>query len=86
MDCLVIVRAYWVCCGSHRLGVGITPCKDIGDFKAAKAQSARAPFAAFDRGVVLNLGGGRGVQHDEKSAFAVRVPRPSQAVAIAFAI
>ena len=78
----VILWANRVRFGPHHPWVGRPKGKDIGHGKAAKPQRPRPPFAAFDGGVILNLGRGRGVQHHEQGTGA-RCPDPGQGIAIA---
>lgn len=82
----VIFRADGVGGFAHFVRVGVAPRKNVSDLKRPEAQRAGAPFAALHGGIVLNFGGFGRVEHDKEDAFAARVPRAGQGVAIAFAI
>ena len=85
-DCRIVFRADWVACFAHLKRVSIAPRKDIGHLKRPKSQRPGAPFAALNRGVVLDLGGFGRVQHHKQHALALGVPRAGQRVSVAFAI
>ena len=72
--------------GAHLARVGVAPGKDIGHPKSAKPQGPRPPFAALNRGVVLHLGGGGGVEHNKAQPRPERIPHAGQGIAIPLAV
>ena len=81
-DGLVIGRTDRVGFGPHHARIGGAEGEDVGHGKAAKAQRPRPPFTTLDRGVVLHLGRGRGVQHHEQRPLPRR-PVARQGIAVA---
>jgi len=57
-DCCVIFWADRVLGGPHLSGIRIAPGEYVGDAKGAVSERARAAFAAFDGGVILDFGRG----------------------------
>ncbi len=82
-DGAVVLGPHGIGGAAHRLRVGVAPGEDVGHGEATMAECPRPALAAFDGGIVLHLGGGRGVQHDEMHVPAAGVPDPGEQVAIA---
>ena len=72
--------------GAHLARVCVAPGKDIGHAKPAKPQGPRPPFAALNRGVVLHLSGGGGVEHNKAQPPPERIPNAGQRIAIPLAV
>lgn len=73
-DCRIVILADRVAGGPHFSRVSIAPCKDVRYPKSAVTEGARTSFAAFYSRVVLHLGSGRGIEHDEMHAGALALP------------
>lgn len=82
----VIGGANGVLCRAHIAGVRGAVSKDIAHTKRPEAQRAGAALAALDCGVVLHLGGGAGVEHQEQHFSALRLPNAGEGVAVALAV
>jgi len=70
----------------HVVWIRVAPCKYIGHPKPAKAQGPRPTLAAFNGGIILHLGGGGGVEHDEGNLGASGIPNAGESIAIPLAI
>ena len=81
----IVSGAHGVGGRAHPARIGIAPGEDVGHAKSPEPERPRPPLAAFDRGVVLGLGRGRGIEHDEQRLRPRRIPDTGQQIAVAFA-
>lgn len=79
-DGRIVVGADRIRGGAHVAGVRRPIGKDIGHSKGSEPQRPRPPFAAFDGGVILDLGRGGRVEHNEKSSRTLAVPSSGQQI------
>lgn len=60
--------------------------KDIGRPKSSIPQGARAPLAALNGWIVLDLRGGRRVEHHKHHPCPRRIPDPAEAISVLLAV
>ena len=76
-----VVAAFRVGRRAHFARICSAQGKDVDGLEAPVPQSTGALFTSLDRGIVLYLGRGGRIEHDERDAAALGVPNARQAIA-----